>query len=194
MIPIVILAAGTSSRMRGVDKLTQLIDGQPLLRRVAARACPVGTVFVALHPDASARASVLDGLPVTPLMIADAAEGLSSTMRGAVAALPVCPAFMLVLADLPDLTTADLAAVMAARDTDPDALIWRGATPDGKPGHPILFDASLRQRFADLSGDTGGDSIVKPLRDRTHLVRFTDGRARLDLDTPEAWDAWRATH
>ena len=32
MIPILILAAGASRRMRGQDKLLQVVDGMPLLR------------------------------------------------------------------------------------------------------------------------------------------------------------------
>jgi CTP:molybdopterin cytidylyltransferase MocA len=53
-----------------------------------------------------------------------------------------------------------------------------------------LFDASLRPAFADLSGDDGGASVVRPLRARTILVPFTDDRAVFDLDTPKAWAAF----
>ncbi|MFZ3583063.1 nucleotidyltransferase family protein [Loktanella sp. DJP18] len=191
MIPILILAAGQSSRMRGTDKLAEVVDGQPLLRRVAAQAAAVTDTFVALHHDADRRLALLGDLPVTPLLVLEAAEGQSGTLRGAVAQLPDCEAFLVVLADLPDITGDDMAEVIATRAHHPEALIWRGATPDGKPGHPILFDASLRQRFVTLSGDDGGAALVKPLANRTHLVRFNDDRARRDLDTPEDWAAWR---
>ena len=192
MIPVLILAAGASSRMEGRDKLAEPVDGQPLLRRISGAACAVSDdVFVALHHDAAPRAALIDGLPVTPLLLPEAAEGMSGTLRAGVAALPACPAFMVLLSDLPEITAADLSAVLAARSTHPDALIWRGATTDGRPGHPILFDASLRPRFADLTGDSGGEALVNPLRDRTHLVRFDTDRARLDLDTPADWARWR---
>ena len=191
MIPVLILAAGQSSRMRGIDKLAQIVRGKPLLRHMAAQAAEVGPTFVALHHQAADRAAFLDGLPVTPLLVREAAEGQSGTLRGAVAQLPPFDALLVVLADLPEITAADMAAVIGARATHPDALIWRGATNDGKPGHPILFDGSLRPQFDALSGDDGGAAIVKPLTDRTVLVRFADSRARLDLDTPEDWLAWR---
>ena len=191
MIPILILAAGKSSRMRGADKLAQIVQGQPLLRRIAAQAAAVAPTFVALHHEADRRAALIDGLPVTPMLVPEAAEGQSATLRAAVARLPACDAFLVVLADLPDITGADMAAVIAARAAHPDALIWRGATPEGKPGHPILFEGSLRHRFATLTGDDGGRALVAPLSDRTHLVRFADDRARLDLDTPQEWAAWR---
>ena len=192
MIPILILAAGASSRMRGIDKCAQMVDGQPLLRRVAAEAADVAPTFVALHHHAASRAALIDGLNVTPLLVPEAAEGLSGALRGAVAALPGFEALMIVLADMPRIGAAEMRAVLAARDSHPDAVIWRGATADGRPGHPILFDGRLRPDFAHLSGDTGGEAIVRAHRDRTVLVPFEDDRARLDLDTPEDWAAFRA--
>lgn len=193
-VPILILAAGQSARMRGTDKLAELIDGQPLLARIAAIARSVSPhVFVALPDPDHPRRSLIADLDVTPLFLAASAEGLSGTLRAGVAALPDCSEFMVLPADLPELDATDLLAVLAAPNTAPTALIWRAATADGQPGHPILFDASLRPRFADLTGDTGGDSIVRSLRHQTHLVALPEQRARLDLDTPEDWSAWRAS-
>lgn len=193
MIPILILAAGGSSRMRGADKLLEPVGGVPLLRVQAERALATGhPVFVALPRADHPRAAALDGLEVTILSVPQAVEGMSGTMRGAIAQLPDAPAFMMLLADLVAIDTADMLAVLAACGNHPANLIWRGATTTGKPGHPIIFDASLRPAFQGLQGDTGGDPIVRPLGDHTCLVPLPDNRARLDLDTPEDWQAWRA--
>ena len=192
MIPILILAAGASSRMRGLDKCAQLVDGQPLLRRLATEAASVAPTYVALHHHAEARAALIDCLSVTPLVIPEAAEGLSGTLRGAVASLPEVDALLIVLADLPRIGAPEFHAILAARDAHPAARIWRGATADGKPGHPILFDGTLLPDFAHLTGDGGGEPIVRANRGRTVLVPFADDRARLDLDTPEDWAAFRA--
>ena len=77
------------------------------------------------------------------------------------------------------------------RDHGLRPLLWRGATEDGKPGHPIVFDAALRPEFAELAGDGGGEVLVARHRDRQVLVRFADDIARRDLDTPEEWAAFR---
>ena len=192
MIPILILAAGGSTRMRGADKLLEPVGGAPLLRVLAERAQATGhPVFVALPALDHPRADVIRDLVVHPLAVPEAAEGMSGTMRGAVAQLPDAPAFMLLLGDLVAIRTEDMAAVIKARGEQPDHLIWRGATVDGKPGHPIIFDASLRTAFQTLTGDSGGEPIVRPLADRTCLVPLPDNRARLDLDTPEDWENWR---
>jgi CTP:molybdopterin cytidylyltransferase MocA len=190
---ILIPAAGLSSRMRGADKLAEPVGGVPLLARVAGAAAATGCpVFVALPAADHPRAALLAGLPVQAVVVPEAAEGLGGTLRGGVARLPDCARFMVLLADLPGIGAGDIRAVLAAPSGTPSAVIWRGATSDGRPGHPILFDASLRPRFADLAGDSGGEAIVRAEAARTVLVPLPGDRARLDLDTPEDWAAFRA--
>ncbi len=193
MTPILLLAAGRSSRMGGADKLTLPVSGTPLLRDRAMTALATGEpVFVALPSRDHPRAAHLADLPVTMLAATDAALGLAHTLRAAVAALPPCDRFLILLADLPDITTADLQTVLAAPADHPDALIWRGATATGAPGHPVLFDASLRPHFATLTGDTGADPVIRTHRAQTVLVPLPKDNARRDLDTPADWAAWRA--
>ena len=193
MIPILILAAGASTRMRGADKLLQDVDGQPLLRRQAKMALQVSEdVRIALPPRPHARYDIIADLPVRMLEVATAAEGMSASLRTCFASLgPDVRHAMVLLADLPDISTDDLSQVIQASRSAPDALIWRGATADGTGGHPMLVSRALFRDFQTLSRDAGGQSIVKTAGTRVHLVPFSDGRARLDLDTPEQWAAWR---
>jgi CTP:molybdopterin cytidylyltransferase MocA len=194
MIPILILAAGASRRMRGQDKLMQVVDGMPLLRRQVLMAQATGhPVFVALPAAGHPRAATIRDLDASVLAVPEAAQGMSVTMRDAVAQLPECDAFMILLGDLLTLTTGDLQVVFAARHLHPDHLIWRGATEDGKPGHPVIFDSRLRPDFAALAGDSGGETIVQAHKTATCTVPLPDQRARFDLDTPEQWEAWRRT-
>ena len=192
MIPILILAGGASSRMQGRDKLLEPIGEIPLLRHVAVQALETGhPVIIALRPDDPPRRAALEGLEVAIHEVAAASEGMSGTLREAVAALPPCPAFMVMLADLPAITAGDMASVLAAQSSHPDMQIWRGATEDGKPGHPIIFASSLRGAFGEITGDEGAKSIAAKYKTASHLVRLPGTRARTDLDTPEDWAAWR---
>ncbi len=192
MTPILILAAGQSTRMRGRDKLLEDMDGEPLLHRQVRMALATGApTYVALPTQDSLRHRVVSNLPVTALNIENAQEGLSATLREAVPKLATAGAFMVFLADLVTLEVSDLRAVLNARQTHPRHLIWRGATEDARPGHPILFDDSLRDDFAALTGDTGAKSIIAAHEDQTYLVKLPEQRARFDLDTPEDWAAWR---
>jgi molybdenum cofactor cytidylyltransferase len=191
-LPVILLAAGASSRMRGRDKLLEEVDGQPLLRRQARLAQGVGPVIVALPPAPHPRYTALTGLDVTALPVADAAEGMGASLRAAFAALPrQTPAAMVMLADMPELQAEDLARLAEVVDTGGDTLIWRAATMGGVPGHPIVFAAALFEQLTQLTGDDGGRAVVQRAADRVCLVPLPGDRARLDLDTPEDWAAWR---
>ena len=88
MIPILILAAGQSSRMRGVDKVLMDVDGQPLLAQQISMAAEVGEVFVAVSPDQTARAELVKNSPATLLTTSFASEGIGGTLRSAVPHMP----------------------------------------------------------------------------------------------------------
>jgi CTP:molybdopterin cytidylyltransferase MocA len=191
-IPIILLAAGQSSRMGGIDKLMQPINGIPLLARSARTASAVGPVIVALPPEPNPRYGALDGMDVQIVPVRDAAEGMNASLRAAIQKLPPdSSAAMVLLADLPDLTQADLATILKARLTHPDYLIWRGTTEDGKPGHPVVFDRSLFGQLSQLQGDDGAQEIVREHKDFVHLHPLPGRNALLDLDTPGDWRAWR---
>ncbi|WP_110813083.1 nucleotidyltransferase family protein [Pseudoroseicyclus aestuarii] len=193
-VPLLLLAAGRSSRMRGRDKLAEVVEGEPLLRRIARHCIEAGAeVHVAL-PDADhPRRRLLEGLSVTPLFLPASAEGMGGTLRAGVAALPPAAQIAVLPADLPELLPDDIRYVLQAPAIAPQALIWRGTSQDGRPGHPVLFDASLRPQFQELRGDEGAAAIVRAQHDRLYLLPLPEERAIRDLDTPEAWAQWRQT-
>jgi len=193
-LPIIILAAGQSDRMRGTDKLMEHVEGLPLIRRQAemARKVTRGKVIIALPPAPHARYDVLGDLNVMLLPVPDADEGMNASLRCAVKALPPgSGAAMIVLADLPELTADDLRTVFQSVDLTLETVIWRGATRDGHPGHPIVFAASQFDALLRLCGDSGGRGVVASAGHRVALVALPDQHARRDLDTPEDWAAWR---
>lgn len=194
-IPVLLLAAGASTRMRGRDKLLEPVGGVPLLCRQAqlARRVTRGAVIVTVPPAPHARHALLADLDVTRCAVADAAQGMSASLRAGMDALPpdtTCA--LLLLADLPALTQADLEKVLRAVDLQTNTLVWRGTTAAGKPGHPIVLRADLFAEFAALSGDTGGRAILAAHAARTTYIALPNDHALLDLDTPEDWAAWRA--
>ena len=188
---IILLAAGASRRMGGRDKLLETVRGQPLLRDRAAACSAAGAraVLVVLPPESPARRAALDGLAVIPVTAPEAAEGMAASIRAGVAALPAgTTSVLLVLADMPDLTAADLAAVMAGFDPD-DPAICRGAGPGGQPGHPVLFPARLFPALTRLRGDAGARAVA--VTEPATLVPLPGDHASTDLDTPEDWARWR---
>lgn len=191
-LTILILAAGASSRMRGQDKLLQDIDGQPLLARITGAAQATGLpVLVVLPPDRPARLTALIPTGAAHVIASQAALGLSASLTSGIVALPPDHAVMLLLADLPEITTADLKRIALAHEEDPHAIL-RGAAADGTPGHPVLFPATRRRELLALTGDEGARSVLQRHRDLLRLVPLPGNHATTDLDTPEDWAAWRA--
>lgn len=190
-IAILLLAAGASSRMRGADKLMEEVEGLPLLHRQALNALAASdSVYVTLPCGPSARRDALHGLDITCIDVPDASEGMAASLRTGVAALPHgTDAVMVLPGDMPGLDADALKAVMAQFDLGEPGVI-RGATHDGAPGHPVILPARLFPRLLALTGDVGARAV---LRDETAtLVSLPGDAAVLDLDTPEAWSAWRA--
>jgi molybdenum cofactor cytidylyltransferase len=188
---ILLLAAGSSSRMRGVDKLMEPVDGQPLLARQACAALATGApVLVTLPPDRPARAAALRGLGATLVPVPDAPLGLSASIRAGVAAAGDGP-LLVLLADLPEITSQDLSLILSRHAATPDRLL-RATAQDGTPGHPVLFPAWAVPQLAQLTGDTGARDLLAKLADHTDPVPLPARHAVTDLDTPEDWAAWRA--
>lgn len=189
-LTILIPAAGAALRMRGGDKLLELVNGEPMLRRqarLARRVC--GRVIVTQRLDDLARTAVLAGLDLILLPVPDAHEGMAASIRVGAAAAEA--ALMILPADMPELEAEDLAVMIGAFDQTPDAIL-RGTSADGRPGHPVIFPADLRGTLQDLRGDEGARSILAQHRSRVRLIALPDQHALTDLDTPEAWAVWRA--
>ncbi|PTE23594.1 CTP--molybdopterin cytidylyltransferase [Cereibacter changlensis JA139] len=185
---ILILAAGASSRMRGADKLLEPVEGVPLLRLLAQRALATEVrVLVALPPDRPSRTVALEGLAVERTTVAEAAEGMAAALR--VGAAAVRGPLMVLLGDLPEITTEDLQAMLKAGRETPEAIL-RATSAEGQPGHPILFPPALLPELMRLTGDTGARALLagRPLR----LIALPGRHATTDLDTPEDWAVWRA--
>ncbi|PWJ20456.1 nucleotidyltransferase family protein [Jannaschia seohaensis] len=184
---ILVLAAGASSRMGGRDKLLEEIDGTPLILRAVRAACAASDeVLVALPAADRSRRAWLGDSPATLLDVEDRA--MSASIRAGVAACRA-EALLIHLADMPEITAADLSA-MADAWTRSDCAIMRATSEDGRPGQPVIFDRRHFPELMTLRGDLGARALL-----REHPVAqipLPGRRALIDLDTPDAWTEWRA--
>ena len=69
----------------------------------------------------------------------------------------------------------------------------RGSAEDGTPGHPVIFPGWARGELRVLTGDQGARDLIRRHADRLRLTVLPGTHATTDLDTPEAWAAWRAS-
>jgi molybdenum cofactor cytidylyltransferase len=194
-VAAIVLAAGAGRRMRGSDKLLEIVEDRPILRAVAkaAGASDCSEVIVVLPPAHEARRTALEGLDVQVVEAAECAEGMAGSLRAGVAAVSgSADALVVILADMPDIGPAHIDRLIAAFDPVEGREICRAVTEDGKPGHPVLFGRRFFESLSELAGDRGARAILCESGEFIVDVPTAGQGAIVDLDTPEAWAAWRA--
>ncbi len=190
------LAAGASSRMGGRDKLMERVNGVPLIvnRWDVLAECGHGSSerIVVLPCDRPERVEAMEKLQANIVFNPEAATGLSSSIKAAVAAVPSwCRAALFLPADMPEVTRSDIDALRQAHMVNPVAII-RAADPSGRPGNPVLFPRAYFEELMQLTGDEGGKPVIARHIHNVELVTLPGTHATLDLDTPKDWQEWRA--
>ena len=190
-LAILIPAAGASTRMRGADKCFEDVGGTPCLTAMIQRALKVTNYVVVTIPSADHRRGDLTEGAIS-VVCENAQEGMSASLKIGVASLPShTTALMILPADMPSITASDLSMMWAVFQAS-HLKVLQAATSDGIAGHPVIFDKSLFAQFDELSGDRGAVSIINGNAKLHGLIQLEGDRAILDLDTPEAWNKWRA--
>lgn len=89
-VAAIVLAAGRSSRMAPRNKLVEWIDGEAMVRRVAklALGCGAAPVIVVTGHEAARVEDALRGLDVQLVHNPSYSDGLSTSLRAGLAALP----------------------------------------------------------------------------------------------------------
>jgi len=193
-VAVVMLAAGASRRMQGVDKLLEPVGGAPLLRHVTqvAMQSDADRVCVVLPHAQHPRAAALAGLDVDTVLSANHAEGMAGSLRDGIAALPEgCDAVIVALADMPEVTSHYYNTLIAAFDAQDGREICRAVSADGQPGHPVLFSRRFFESLSALQGDSGARAVLAAAPEFVVDVPMPGQGAVVDLDTPQAWDEWR---
>ena len=193
-VPILILAAGASTRMMGRDKLLMQVGGRSLLRHVVQRAVATGQqVMVALPATDKVRQNALAGLDVQFIPVANCTQGMAASLRAGLAELPKDSDGLLVaLADMPDIATEDYHSLINAFRDGPDANIQRASTADGTAGNPVLLPQWALNDPNIFQGDAGARHLMRKHADKVRLVPLPNNHATCDLDTPDDWATWRA--
>ncbi len=189
MIAGLLLASGASRRF-GSNKLVAPLGDRAVVRWSAeALAGAVDETWAVVPSHAAELVAALDGLPVRWVENASAHEGMASSIRAGVAALPAeAEAVVITLGDQPSIDGDVIRRVVAT---------WRAAPPgtagvvseyeDGR-GHPVLFGAALFTALQALDGDRGARDLLASLGERVAVVEVSRPRPA-DVDTPDALEA-----
>src|SRR5258705_950924 len=187
-IAAVVLAAGRSTRMGGPNKLLAEIARRPLVRiaaeeALASRASPV--IVVTGHQRAEVE-KVLAGLPVQLVHNPSFADGLGTSVRAGIAAVPAdADGAIVCLGDMPQVDRALIDRLIGAFDPDRGALIVM-PTFEGKRGNPVLWSRRFFPDLMAIEGDVGARHLIAGYGEAAVEVPVGGKAALVDVDTPEA--------
>jgi molybdenum cofactor cytidylyltransferase len=188
-----VLAAGLSRRMNGVNKLLAELGGRPVVAHAvdAALASPAWPVVVVTGHEAERVRAVLAGRAVRFAHNATPELGLSASLRTGLAALGgEVEAAVVCLGDMPLVRAEHLAALVAAFEAGGRRAICAPSF-EGRRGNPVLWPARFFPALAALSGDAGARALLDAHAGEVCYVPVADAGVTLDVDTPDALAALR---
>jgi molybdenum cofactor cytidylyltransferase len=189
-VAALVLAAGSSRRMGGANKLLQPVGGIAMLRRAvnAALASRCTSVLVVTGADAGAAQACLAGLEVQFVHNPDHASGMASSLRCGLAALPAdADAAVVLLADMPRIDGGHVDRLLAAFDPRQPKIV--APVKDGRRGNPILWPREFFAEMMAVEGDVGAREVLQRHASQVEAVAFDDDAIFADVDTPAALDA-----
>ena len=163
----VLLAAGTSTRYGGTNKLLEDVEGEPMVRRAAETLLDAGLdplVVVLGYEGDRVRAALSDlgdesDVDLVIVDNPDYADGQSTSVAVGVSALPEgVDAAVFALGDMPWVQPESVERLVDAYLADAGTAL--AAAFDGDRGNPVLWDARHFEALASQSGDVGGRDLL----------------------------------
>ncbi len=183
-IPIIILAAGTSSRL-GRPKQLLLFNGKALLQHAidVSIASGIGPVFVVLGYHSDIIRSKVDFSAADILQNDDYKEGMSSSIRIGInhvqQSIPETKGALILLCDQPGISS-ELLEKMAQKFNRTRKNIVACSYSD-VVGVPVIFHHSFFYSLMGLHGDIGARKVILSNLDYVTIISFPEGA--VDIDT-----------
>ncbi len=189
------LAAGLSRRWGADNKLLAPVDGAAMIVRTvgAVLASSARPVIVVTGHEAWAIEGALAGMPVSFHHAADFTDGMSASVKAAVAAAPLgCDGILVCLGDMPWVRAKTLDTLAAAYDPSKG---FAAVIPifEARRGNPVLLGRRLFPEIARLSGDQGAARLFPGMAERIKEIVVDDPGVLRDADHPDALGAARSS-
>ena len=192
MIPVIVLAAGKSTRMGRPKATLRLNDADTFLARIIRtfQAAQVDDVVVVLGHEAEVILASVEQSGLSPRFVVNEqfeSGQLSSVLAGLRAIdRPGVNAMLLTLVDVPLVSAATVRAVLQRYRTTHAPVVRpvRGALH----GHPVLIDRSLFDEIRAADPGRGVKPVIRAHVSTAGDVEVEDAGAFSDIDTPEEYE------
>jgi CTP:molybdopterin cytidylyltransferase MocA len=185
LLPVgaVILAAGSSSRMSGSQKLLLEFDGKPMVRHAMESASESGCHQVVVVYFADDVKAAVDG-DAELIHNPKASTGMASSLQAGLRAMrPEIEAAVVLLGDQPLVGSRTIAALTRAWRREGSRPAVAVAQPKGEWSPPVVLARELWDDLYALKGDAGARQILQGHPELLDMVP-APGRPD-DIDTPE---------
>jgi molybdenum cofactor cytidylyltransferase len=187
-VPILLLAAGASSRMGRAKSLLPWGEGTLIEHQVRTLLRTGHPVAVVLGPQPDPILALLEGYPVRASVNQQWRKGMGSSIAHGVGQLqkefPEAAGVLITQLDQPLLTSAHLQSMFNAFQPGSRQIIVSQSL-SGWQGVPVLFDRVYFEALQKLDGEGGARKIF---RSRPQAVKVMEcGDILEDMDTPEAY-------
>lgn len=190
MTAIIILAAGTSSRLGRPKQTLQYKEGSLLRHAIkAAVDSAIGPVYVVTGANEEEICANIENEAVTIVANKDYNEGVASSIRAGVAyashGSPDLEAVILTVCDQPYVDENVLKNLFKKKTVSGKPIV--ACSYDETIGVPALFDRSLFSELLQLKNEEGGKKVLFKHPDLVAVIPFPDGN--IDIDTRADYDA-----
>lgn len=184
-IAAVVLAAGSSHRFGGENKLLALLDGKPVLAHVLEQVAllPVAATILVVRPGDEAVASLADRRTVDIVENPDAADGMGSSIAAGVRHAGDVDGVMLTLGDMPLIKQSTYRQLLEAYRQHPEKTLF-APTCERRRGHPVLFRRNHFDALMALTDDAGAKPILAANEATFLAVPTNDTGVLVDIDVP----------
>ncbi|HSK74226.1 MAG TPA: nucleotidyltransferase family protein [Pyrinomonadaceae bacterium] len=182
-IGVIILAAGSSSRMNGTPKQLLKFQGKTLLRRAAETALQGGfyKTIVVLGANHKIFRKEIEDLPLQIAVNENWQGGVSSSIKAGLLTLSEenLDAVIFMLCDQPFVSAEILRRLRDVFAETKKAIV--ASEYENTIGVPALFAREIFDELHNLQNDEGAKKIIKKDMNRTALVTVPE--AAFDIDT-----------
>jgi molybdenum cofactor cytidylyltransferase len=191
LISAVVLAAGSSSRMRGPKQLLKLGQTTILGRVVKTfNDSKVDEVVVVLGGNPRLEKGIqLKGARV--ILNRKSSSGLSSSIKAGLEAVDSSSeAVLFGLGDKPFVKAETVNRIIESYLSSGSGIVV--PVYRGRRGNPVLFAREFFKELGSISGDVGGKTVIRKHRDRVLKVDVEDEGILSDIDTLSDFEKARA--
>jgi molybdenum cofactor cytidylyltransferase len=192
-IGIIVLAAGSSSRMKQSKQLLP-IDEETLLHRAARAALNSGAdhIAVVLGANRNAHRKIIKSLPVDIVLNKMWQAGMGASIRTGLQHLTShynIDAVLVMVCDQPKVDGSHLLSLIETFRAADKSIV--ASHYNHLPGVPAIFDRLHFDEILRLGDQAGAKGIILKNPSTTQLVNFPEGS--IDLDTPEDYEQFLKT-